>query len=198
VLVLRGSLCPRGAVLKISAASPDLLRHRGQALVFDTIEEYIAVCEDPDLPVDAGTVLIVRGAGPRGYPGFPEVGNFPMPRVLLERGIEDMVRISDARMSGTGYGTCVLHVTPESAIGGPLALVRTGDWVDLDAPARRLDLLVDDAELAARRADWTAPPPAGDRGWVRLYIDHVLQADEGADLDFLAGRSGDAVPRHSH
>jgi dihydroxy-acid dehydratase len=196
--VLRGSLCPRGAVLKISAASPDLLRHRGKALVFDTIEEYIAVCEDPDLPVDAGTVLIVRNAGPRGYPGFPEVGNFPMPRVLLERGIEDMVRISDARMSGTGYGTCVLHVTPESAIGGPLALVRTGDWIDLDAPARRLDLLVDDAELAARRAEWTAPPPAGDRGWVRLYIDHVLQADEGADLDFLAGGSGDAVPRHSH
>jgi dihydroxy-acid dehydratase len=197
-VVLRGSLCPRGAVLKISAASPDLLRHRGRALVFDTIEQYTAVCEDPDLPVDAATVLIVRNAGPRGYPGFPEVGNFPMPRVLLERGVEDMVRISDARMSGTGYGTCILHVTPESAIGGPLALVRTGDWIDLDAPARRLDLLVDDAELAARRAQWTAPPPASDRGWVRLYIDHVLQADEGADLDFLAGRSGDAVPRHSH
>ncbi|HEV8561762.1 MAG TPA: IlvD/Edd family dehydratase [Actinophytocola sp.] len=197
-VVLRGSLCPRGAVLKISAASLDLLRHRGRALVFDTIEEYTAVCEDPDLPVDAATVLIVRNAGPRGYPGFPEVGNFPMPRVLLERGVEDMVRISDARMSGTGYGTCILHVTPESAIGGPLALVRTGDWIDLDAPARRLDLLVDDAELAARRAQWTAPPPASDRGWVRLYIDHVLQADEGADLDFLAGRSGDAVPRHSH
>jgi dihydroxy-acid dehydratase len=197
-VVLRGSLCPRGAVLKISAASPELLKHRGQALVFDTVEEYTAVCEDPELPVDAGTVLIVRGAGPRGYPGFPEVGNLPMPRVLLERGIEDMVRISDARMSGTGYGTCVLHVAPEAAIGGPLALVRTGDWIELDAAARRLDLLVDEEELAARRAAWTTPPPVADRGWVRLYVEHVLQADEGADLDFLTGRSGDPVPRHSH
>ena len=197
-VVLRGSLCPRGAVLKISAASPELLQHRGQALVFDTIEDYIAVCEKPDLPVDAGTVLIVRGAGPRGYPGFPEVGNLPMPRVLLEAGIEDMVRISDARMSGTGYGTCVLHVTPEAAIGGPLALVRTGDWISLDVAGRQLDLEVSDAELAARHAAWTPPPPAADRGWVRLYIEHVLQADEGCDLDFLVGRSGHAVPRHSH
>jgi dihydroxy-acid dehydratase len=197
-VVLRGSLCPRGAVLKVSAASPELLQHRGPALVFDTIEDYVAVCEKPDLPVDAGTVLIVRGAGPRGYPGFPEVGNLPMPRVLLEAGIEDMLRISDARMSGTGYGTCVLHVTPEAAIGGPLALVRTGDWISLDVAGRRLDLEVDEAELAARHAAWTPPPPAADRGWVRLYIEHVLQADEGADLDFLAGRSGHAVPRHSH
>src|SRR5262245_59109032 len=176
-VVLRGSLCPRGAVLKISAASPGLLRHRGPALVFDSIEDYLAVCEKPDLPVDAGTVLIVRGAGPRGYPGFPEVGNPPMPKVLLEAGIEDMVRISDARMSGTGYGTCVLHVTPEAALGGPLALVRTGDWITFDAAQRRLDLEVDEAELAARRANWIPPAPAADRGWVRLYIEHVTQAD---------------------
>lgn len=197
-VVLRGSLCPRGSVLKVSAASPSLLRHRGPALVFDSVEDYLAVCEKPDLPVDAATVLVVRGAGPRGYPGFPEVGNLPMPRVLLEAGIEDMVRISDARMSGTGYGTCVLHVTPESALGGPLALLRTGDWITLDVPERRLDLEVDEAELAARRAAWTPPAPAADRGWVRLYIEHVLQADEGCDLDFLAGHSGHAIPRHSH
>jgi L-arabonate dehydrase len=197
-VVLRGSLCPRGAVLKISAATPSLLTHRGQALVFDTVEDYTAVCEKPDLPVDPSTVLVVRNAGPRGYPGFPEVGNLPMPKVLLDAGIEDMLRVSDARMSGTGYGTCVLHVTPEAAIGGPLALVQTGDWIELDVPDRRLDLMVDEAELARRRADWTPPPPASTRGWVRLYIDHVLQADEGADLDFLTGRTGPTVPRHSH
>jgi L-arabonate dehydrase len=197
-VVLRGSLCPRGAVLKISAATPTLLQHRGQALVFDTVEDYTAVCEKPDLPVDLSTVLIVRNAGPRGYPGFPEVGNLPMPRVLLEAGIEDMVRISDARMSGTGYGTCVLHVTPEAAIGGPLALVQTGDWIELDVANRRLDLMVDEAELDRRAAAWTPPPRSSDRGWVRLYVDHVLQADEGADLDFLTGRTGHAVPRHSH
>jgi dihydroxy-acid dehydratase len=197
-VVLRGSLCPRGAVLKVSAASPELLRHRGQALVFDTIEDYLAVCEKPDLPVDASTVLVVRGAGPRGYPGFPEVGNLPMPRVLLEAGVADLVRISDARMSGTGYGTCVLHVTPESALGGPLALARSGDWISLDVGERRLDLEVDEAELARRREAWAPPPPAASRGWVRLYIEHVLQADEGCDLDFLAGGTGHGVPRHSH
>ena len=197
-VVLRGSLCPRGAVLKISAASPHLLEHRGRALVFDRIEDYIAVFEDPALPVDADTVLVVRNAGPRGYPGFPEVGNLPMPRALLDAGIEDLVRISDARMSGTGYGTCVLHVAPEAAIGGPLALVRTGDWIELDTAARRLDVMVAEAELDARRRAWKPPPATAQRGWTKLYVEHVLQADEGADLDFLVGAGGDQVPRHSH
>jgi len=196
--VLRGSLCPDGAVLKVSAASPDLLRHRGKALVFDRVEDYTAVCDDPDLPVDPSTVLVVRNAGPRGYPGFPEVGNVPMPRVLLESGVEDMVRVSDARMSGTGYGTCVLHVAPEAAAGGPLALVRTGDEIVLDVPERRLDLLVDPDELDKRRAEWSPPAPPADRGWQRLYVEHVLQADRGADLDFLTGGSGYGTPRHSH
>src|SRR5690606_37571558 len=136
-VVLRGNLCPGGAVLKVSAASPHLLRHRGRALVFDRIEDYHAVADDPDLPGDPSTVLVVRGGGPKGYPGFPEIGNMPMPRKLLEAGVEDMVRISDARMSGTGYGTCILHTAPESAVGGPIALVRTGDEISLDVPARR-------------------------------------------------------------
>jgi dihydroxy-acid dehydratase len=197
-VVLRGSLCPDGAVLKVSAASGHLLRHRGRAVVFDSIEEYVAAAEDEDLAVDADSVLVVRGSGPKGYPGFPEVGNPPIPRKLLESGVTDMLRISDARMSGTGYGTCVLHVAPEAAAGGPLALVRTGDEIELDVPARRLDLLVDEDVLASRRASWAPPPPPADRGWVRLYTDHVLQADRGADLDFLVGGSGDAVGRHSH
>jgi len=197
-VVLHGSLCPDGAVLKVSAASGQLLRHRGRAVVFDSIEEYVAAADDDDLAVDADSVLVVRGSGPKGYPGFPEVGNPPIPRKLLEAGVTDMVRISDARMSGTGYGTCVLHVAPEAAVGGPLALVRTGDEIELDVPARRLDLLVDADVLASRRAAWVPPPRPADRGWVRLYTDHVLQADHGADLDFLVGGSGDTVGRHSH
>jgi len=197
-VVLRGSLCPDGAVLKVSAASPHLLRHRGTAVVFDSIEEYVAAADDEDLDVDAGSVLVIRGSGPKGYPGFPEVGNPPIPRKLLEAGITDMVRISDARMSGTGYGTCILHVAPESAAGGPLALVRTGDEIQLDVARRRLDLLVEDDVLAKRLAGWTPPPRHAERGWVRLYTEHVLQADRGADLDFLVGGSGDAVGRHSH
>ncbi len=197
-VVLRGSLAPSGAVLKVSAASPHLLQHTGQALVFDRIEDYVAAADDPDLDVTADTIIVVQNAGPRGYPGFPEVGNMPMPRRLLTDGVTDMVRISDARMSGTGYGTCILHVAPEASVGGPLALVRTGDVIRLDVPTRRLDLLVDDAELERRRAAWQPPQPAADRGWVRLYTEHVLQADEGADLDFLIGGSGSAPPRHSH
>ncbi|MBX7266188.1 dihydroxy-acid dehydratase [Micromonospora sp. Llam7] len=197
-VVLRGSLAPSGAVLKVSAASAHLLTHTGPALVFDRIEEYAVAADDPDLDVTPETVIVVRNAGPRGYPGFPEVGNVPMPRRLLAAGVTDMVRISDARMSGTGYGTCVLHVAPEASVGGPLALVRTGDLVHLDVPARRLDLLVDEAELAARRSAWQPPRLAADRGWARLYTEHVQQADRGADLDFLVGGSGSAVPRHSH
>jgi L-arabonate dehydrase len=197
-VVLRGNLCPDGAVLKVSAASEELLDHEGPALVFDSVEEYLAVCDDPDLPVTSDTVLVVRGAGPKGYPGFPEVGNVPIPRVLLEAGITDMVRISDARMSGTGYGTCALHLAPEAAVGGPIALVRTGDRIHLDARGRRLEVLVDEATLADRRREWVPPGRSGERGWVRLYVDHVLQANLGADLDFLVGGSGDDVPRHSH
>jgi L-arabonate dehydrase len=212
--VLYGSLCPDGAVLKVSAADPELLTHRGLALVFDRVEDYTAVADDPELPVDPSTVIVVRNAGPKGYPGFPEVGNVPVPKVLLDEGIEDVVRISDARMSGTGYGTCVLHVAPEAAVGGPLALVRTGDTVELDVPGRRLDLCVDEAELAARAAAAVAAAATGDgksedaggsgsgggarRGWAKLYTDHVMQADRGADLDFLMGGSGSEVPRHSH
>ncbi len=197
-VVLRGNLCPDGAVLKVSAASDDLLDHQGPALVFDSVEEYLRVCDDLDLPVTRDTVLVVRGAGPKGYPGFPEVGNVPIPRALLDGGVTDMVRISDARMSGTGYGTCVLHIAPEAAVGGPLALVRTGDLVHLDARGRRLALRGEESALAERRRDWVPPAPGAERGWVRLYVDHVLQANQGADLDFLVGASGDGVPRHSH
>lgn len=197
-VVLFGSLCPDGAVLKISAATPELLQHRGQALVFDRVEDYNAVCDDPDLPVDASTVLVVRNAGPKGYPGFPEVGNMALPKVLLDAGVTDLVRISDARMSGTGFGTCVLHVAPEAAVGGPLALVRTGDWIELDAHARRLDLIVDEAELQRRRGELTDTAIHADRGYVKLYVEHVLQADQGADFDFLVGSSGPTPGRHSH
>ncbi|MFY9888797.1 MAG: IlvD/Edd family dehydratase [Streptosporangiaceae bacterium] len=196
--VLRGNLCPDGAVIKQSAASPDLLRHRGQALVFDSIEDYHLAAARPDCPADESTILVVRGAGPKGYPGMPEVGNFVLPRILLERGITDMVRISDARMSGTGFGTVVLHVSPEAAVGGPLALVRTGDWIELDVPARALTLQVSEEELTRRRTAWVPPTAVYSRGYARLYVDHVLQADQGADLDFLVGSSGAAVPRDNH
>jgi dihydroxy-acid dehydratase len=196
--VLRGNLCPDGAVIKQSAASPQLLKHRGRALVFDRLEDYNLAREAEGLPVDAATVLVMRNAGPKGYPGMPEVGNLPLPRKLLERGITDMVRVSDARMSGTGYGTVVLHVAPEAAVGGPLALVRTGDWVQLDVPARTLRMEVDDQELSRRRQQWQPPGPSPARGYARLYVDHVLQANRGADLDFLVGASGHQPPRHNH
>ncbi|EHR53063.1 dihydroxyacid dehydratase/phosphogluconate dehydratase [Saccharomonospora marina XMU15] len=196
--VLRGNLCPRGAVLKQSAASPELLVHRGRALVFDSVEDYHAVCDDPDLDVDAGTVLVIRGAGPKGYPGMPEVSNVPLPAKLLAAGVRDMVRICDGRMSGTGYGTVVLHVAPESALGGPLALVHTGDWIELDVPSRRLTLQVDDTELRRREAGLRPSPPAYTSGYAWLYTEHVLQADQGADFDFLRGSRGHEVPRESH
>ncbi len=198
IAVLRGNLCPSGAVIKPSAASAALLTHTGPALVFDTIEEFKASIDDPHLPVTADTVMVLRGCGPKGYPGMPEVGNMPLPPKLLAEGITDMVRISDARMSGTAYGTSVLHVAPESSAGGPLALVQTGDMITLDVPARTLTVDLDAAELERRRSEWQPPAPVAERGWSRLYIDHVTQADTGADLDFLVGSSGSAVTRESH
>ena len=200
IAVLRGNLAPDGAVIKPAAASPGLLRHRGRALVFDSIEDLHARVDDPDLDVDESSVLVLRGCGPRGYPGMPEVGNMPLPSKLLTKGIRDMVRISDARMSGTAYGTVVLHVAPEAAAGGPLALVRDGDPIVLDVPARRLDVEVAPAQLARRQPPeaMTAAFAAPLRGWERLYVDHVQQADRGADLDFLVGSSGDEVIRVSH
>ncbi|MCU1579598.1 MAG: dihydroxy-acid dehydratase [Rhodoglobus sp.] len=200
IAVLRGNLAPNGAIIKPAAATAELLKHRGPALVFDSIEDMRARIDDPDLVVSADTVLVLRGCGPRGYPGMPEVGNMPLPRKLLEAGVRDMVRISDARMSGTAYGTVVLHVAPEAAAGGPLGLVRTGDFIELDVEARRLHLDVPDDELAARSqsAETVAAFAAPTRGWAKLYVDHVMQADTGADLDFLVGSSGDGVTRESH
>jgi len=195
--VLRGNLAPDGAVIKPAAATPALMRHRGRAVVFDGIEDLHARMDDPDLDVSPDDVLVLRGCGPRGYPGMPEVGNMPLPRKLLENGVRDMVRISDARMSGTAYGTVVLHVSPESAAGGPLGLVRTGDPIALDVAERTLHLDVPEAELARREHVPAAAPPA-EGGWEQLYREHVEQADRGAGLDFLAGTRGSAVARESH
>ena len=196
--ILRGNLCPDGAVIKQSAATEALMKHRGRAVVFDNIEDLHARLDDPELDIDETCVMVLKNAGPRGYPGMPEVGNLPLPKKVLEKGVDDMVRISDARMSGTCFGTIVLHVTPESALGGPLALVEDGDIVALDVGKRSLVLEVSDAELERRRAAWRAPAPPVERGYARLYVDHVLQADEGVDFDFLRGGSGSAVPRASH
>jgi dihydroxy-acid dehydratase len=200
IAVLRGSLAPGGAVIKPAAATKELLVHRGPAVVFDSIEDMRARLDDPDLDVNEDSVLVLRGCGPRGYPGMPEVGNMPIPAKLLARGVRDMVRVSDARMSGTAYGTVVLHTVPEGAAGGPLSLVRDGDPVVLDVPGRRLDLDVPPEELARREPApaMTAALPGPHRGWQRLYIDHVMQADRGADLDFLVGSSGHEVTRDSH
>jgi dihydroxy-acid dehydratase len=200
IAILYGNLAPDGAVIKPAAASSHLLRHRGRAMVFDSIEDMHARIDDPDLDVDADSVLILRGCGPKGYPGMPEVANMPLPTKLLQQGVRDMVRICDGRMSGTAYGTVVLHVAPEAATGGPLAQVRTGDFIVLDVPGRRLDVDMDPQELAAR------PPDAATvdafarptRGWERLYVDTVKQANTGADLDFLCGSTGDKVSRESH
>ncbi|HEY8307647.1 MAG TPA: IlvD/Edd family dehydratase [Lapillicoccus sp.] len=200
IAVLHGDLAPDGAVIKPAAASPELLTHRGRAVVFDTVEDLHARIDDPDLDVDARSVLVLRGCGPKGYPGMPEVANMPLPTKLLQQGVRDMVRICDGRMSGTAYGTVVLHVAPEAAAGGPLALVRTGDYVVLDVPNRRLDIDVPPAEFAARAPNATtvAGFAAPRRGWEQLYVRHVMQADTGADLDFLVGSSGDEVSRESH
>ena len=198
IAVLRGNLAPQGAILKPSAATDSLMHHRGNAVVFDDIDDYKARVDDPDLAVDETSVLVLKGCGPKGYPGFPETGNMGLPAKLLKRGVTDMVRISDARMSGTAYGTVVLHTAPEAADGGPLALVENGDEIELDVPSRRLVLHVPEEELAKRRAAWRPPSPHSDRGYLSLYLDHVMQADTGADLDFLVGRSGAEVPRESH
>ncbi|MFG2788430.1 IlvD/Edd family dehydratase [Streptomyces sp. NPDC048419] len=200
IAVLRGNLAPDGALIKPAAASPHLLRHRGRAVVFDSIEDFHARVDDPQLDVDADSVLVLRGCGPKGYPGMPEVSNMPLPKKLLEQGVRDMVRVCDGRMSGTAYGTVVLHVAPEAAAGGPLALVRTGDLIILDVEARRIDVDVPADELARRTPDKATLAGFADpcRGWERLYVDHVLQADTGADLDFLVGSSGSEVTRESH
>ena len=196
--VLKGNLCENGAVLKPSAASPHLMQHKGQAVVFESIEDYHARIDDPELPVDAGSILVLKNVGPIGYPGMPEVGNMALPKKLLEKNIHDMVRISDGRMSGTGFGTVVLHVSPESAIGGTLALVQNGDWIELDVAGRRLNLVVSDEELAARRLKWKPTHKMDARGYVQLYQQRVQQAHLGADLDFLVGNSGSTVTRDSH
>ena len=200
IAVLRGNLAPAGALIKPAAASPHLLQHRGPAVVFDSIEDFHARIDDPDLDIDADSVMVLRGCGPKGYPGMPEVANLPLPKKLLALGVRDMVRICDGRMSGTAYGTVVLHVCPEAAAGGPLGLVRTGDVISLDVVARSLDLQVPADELAARVPDAATVAAFADprRGWERLYVDHVQQADTGADLDFLVGSSGSGVVRESH
>jgi dihydroxy-acid dehydratase len=192
--VLRGNLAPHGAVMKPSAATPALLQHSGPALVFDSQPQMLAAIADPNLEVDENTVLVLRYAGPVGAPGMPEWGGLPIPKKLLQRGVRDMLRISDARMSGTHYGSCVLHVSPEAAVGGPLALVRSGDIIDLDVAQRTLNMRVDDDELARRRAAWKAPQQPFARGWTRLYQQHVTQAHEGCDLDFLQGTAPTPEP----
>jgi L-arabonate dehydrase len=197
IAVLKGNLAPQGAVIKPSAASPHLLKHRGRAVVFETIEDLRARLDDPALDIDENCVMVLKNCGPRGYPGMAEVGNMPLPAKVLQKGVTDMVRISDARMSGTAYGTVVLHTSPEAAIGGPLALVKTGDMIQLDVGERSLHLEVSDDELQRRKAAWT-PPPMPERGYAKLYVDHVQQAHLGADLDFLVGKSGAPVPRESH
>jgi len=200
IWVLKGNLCPNGAVIKPSAASRSLFVHRGRAIVFESIEDLRARIDDPGLAVDANSILVLKGCGPKGYPGMPEVGNMPLPRKLLERGVQDMLRISDARMSGTAFGTVVLHVAPEADAGGPLALVRDGDEILFDGPNRLLELLVSPEELAARAASWQQRqlPSKYSRGYYRLYVEHVMQADRGCDLDFLTGSSGSTVDRESH
>jgi len=198
IAVLRGNLAPRGAIIKPSAATPALMTHRGRAVVFDSIEEFHSRIDDESLDIDESCVMVLRNCGPKGYPGMAEVGNMPLPPKVLRKGITDMVRISDARMSGTAYGTVVLHTAPEAAAGGPLAAVRSGDFIELDVPNRRLHLDISEAELAHRMKSWQRPPPPLASGYWKLYVDHVLQADEGADLDFLVGKRGAFVPRDNH
>ncbi len=196
--VLRGNLAPNGAIVKPSAATDHLLEHEGEAYVFENIEDLKANIDNPDLPVTAETILVLKGCGPKGYPGMPEVGNMPIPGKLVKEGVRDMIRVSDARMSGTAYGTVILHVSPEAQAGGTLALVKTGDRIKVSASGGVLELLVDEAELEARRAAWEPDPEHYTRGYAKLYYDHVLQADKGADLDFLVGKDTRLVTRESH
>lgn len=198
IAVLKGNLCENGAIIKPSAATPELMKHRGRAVVFETMEDYHARIDDPDLDIDEHSIIVLKNVGPVGYPGMPEVGNVDLPEKLLRKGVKDMVRISDGRMSGTAAGTVVLHVSPESAIGGTLALVQNGDIIELDVQARRLHLDVSDEELQRRRAQWVAPAPMATRGYVKFYIDHVQQAHLGVDLDLLRGGSGSEVTRDLH
>ncbi|EPE9869030.1 IlvD/Edd family dehydratase [Acinetobacter baumannii] len=197
--ILRGNLAPKGAVLKPSAATPELMKHRGRAVVFENFDDYKSRINDPDLDVDETCILVMKNAGPKGYPGMAEVGNMGLPPKILAKGITDMVRISDARMSGTAYGTVVLHVAPEAMAGGPLAVVQNGDFIELDAYAGKLHLEVSDEELKQRLENLAPPaPPSFIGGYRKLYVEHVLQADEGCDFDFLVGCRGSEVPRHSH
>jgi len=196
--VVKGNLALNGAVIKPSAATPALMKHKGRAVVFESIEDYHARIDHPDLDIDENCVMVLKYVGPVGYPGMPEVGNMALPKKILEKGVKDMVRISDGRMSGTAYGTVVLHVSPESAIGGNLALVENGDIIELDVEKRKLHLHVSDEELAKRRAAWAPLPPVAERGYISMYVQHVMGADQGADLDFLRGSSGSRVTRDSH
>ena len=198
IAILSGNLAPLGAAIKPSAASAELMQHTGPAIVFEDIDDYKARIDDPDLDVTADSVLVLKNCGPKGYPGMAEVGNMGLPAKILKQGIRDMVRISDARMSGTAFGTVILHTAPEAAAGGPIALVRTGDRITIDVPNRRLELHVSETELMERRSAWSPPEHQTKSGYQRLYVDHVLQADKGADFDFLVGKRGAAVPRESH
>jgi dihydroxy-acid dehydratase len=198
IAVLRGNLCPDGAIIKPSAATPGLMQHKGRAVVFEDIADFHSRIDDPKLDIDETCVMVLKNCGPKGYPGMAEVGNMPLPPKVLKKGITDMVRISDARMSGTAYGTVVLHIAPEAAAGGALALVENGDMVELDVAKRRLHLDVSEQALARRRKKWKAPKAPMSRGYTKLYVDHVLQADKGADLDFLVGSSGPGVPKDNH
>ena len=198
IAILRGNLAPRGAVIKPSAATPALMQHTGRAVVFEDSQDFHARIDDDKLDVDETCILVLKNCGPKGYPGMAEVGNMPLPPKVLKKGITDMVRISDARMSGTAYGTVVLHTSPEAAAGGPLAVVKNGDMIELNVPERRLHLEISEAELQSRLAQWSPPAPPLNSGYWKLYIDHVLQADEGADLDFLVGQRGAFVPKDNH
>jgi len=200
IAVLRGNLAPNGAVIKPSAATPELMRHRGRAIVFENIEHYHERVDDPSLDIDENCVMVLKNCGPKGYPGMAEVGNMALPAKLLKKGVSDMVRISDARMSGTAYGTVVLHTAPEAAVGGPIALVRDGDVIELDVPERRLHIELTDAEILERRRhhEKAGPTNSWHGGYRGLFVEHVLQADRGCDFDFLVGKRGAEVARHSH